>query len=96
MKPYKILAIAFLILFFLVVFNENSLAQCAMCKGAISEKANDGESNFGQGLNNGILYLMSFPYIIFGTLAFFWYKESKKGDGKSNSLLQAFKRKFNV
>jgi hypothetical protein len=94
MKPFKIFTIAFLMLFFLLFLNEAAMAQCAMCKGAIAEKVSDGESNFGEGLNKGILYLMAFPYMIFGAIAFFWYKESKKGSDKSSNILDNLKRKF--
>lgn len=93
MKSIKIVTIAFLMLFFLLILNDESMAQCAMCKGAISEKVSDGESNFGEGINKGILYLLAFPYMIFGTIAFFWYKESKKGTDKSG-ILDNLKSKF--
>jgi len=33
---------------------------------------------FSAGLNMGILYLFIMPYLIFGTLAFFWFRATKK------------------
>ena len=42
---------------FLAFVSETS-AQCAMCKEIVEE------SDFGSGLNTGILYLMTVPYII--------------------------------
>tara|TARA_B100000780_G_C21099197_1_gene443508 strand:+ start:530 stop:757 length:228 start_codon:yes stop_codon:yes gene_type:complete len=44
-------------------------AQCSMCRAVVQNNAD----NLGQGLNNGILYLMGFPYIIIivvGTILF--------------------------
>lgn len=49
-------------------------AQCAMCKTA-KEKNTAGK---GKGLNTGIVYLMSIPYLAVGGLAFLWYRSSKK------------------
>lgn len=51
-------------------------AQCSMCK-AVAESANGG--GFGTGLNYGILYLMVFPYLIIGFVAFRLYKAKKAG-----------------
>lgn len=94
MKAFKIVAVVVLIAFFVLFLSEGSLAQCAMCKGAISDKANNGDSDFGAGLNKGILYLMAFPYMIFGAIAFFWYKESKKSSGKSSKVFDILKSRF--
>ena len=51
-----------------------SLAQCSMCK-AVAETADEG--GFGAGLNYGILYLMIFPYLIIGGIAFKMYRAKK-------------------
>lgn len=53
-----------------------SFAQCSMCK-AVAETANGG--GFGAGLNYGILYLMIFPYLIIGGIAFKLYRSRKAG-----------------
>ncbi|HEY9168939.1 MAG TPA: hypothetical protein VIN72_05590 [Lutibacter sp.] len=39
-------------------------AQCAMCRAVVES----GSSSEAAGLNSGILYLMSFPYILMATL----------------------------
>lgn len=49
-------------------------AQCSMCK-AVAESADQG--GFGAGLNYGILYLMIFPYLIIGGIAFKLYRAKK-------------------
>jgi hypothetical protein len=49
-------------------------AQCSMCK-AVAETADGG--GFGTGLNYGIVYLMIFPYLIIGGIAYKIYKNKK-------------------
>jgi hypothetical protein len=51
-----------------------NFAQCSMCK-AVAESANEG--GFGAGLNYGILYLMLFPYLIIGGIAYRLYRARK-------------------
>ena len=52
-------------------------AQCAMCK-ATAETSRDAGSSVAEGINKGILYIFMMPYIIIGTIAFFWWKARKK------------------
>ena len=58
------------------IFGEHTLgfAQCSMCK-AVAETADGG--GFGAGLNYGIVYLMIFPYLIIGGIAYKIYKNKK-------------------
>lgn len=59
----------------LLIFSiKNSMAQCAMCKAVVE----GGEQNIAEGVNNGITYLMVFPYILVGVLAYFLYRNRKK------------------
>ncbi|WP_116105249.1 hypothetical protein [Lewinella sp. IMCC34191] len=52
-------------------------AQCPMCRAtAESNLANGGTE--GQGLNQGILYLLGMPYVLVGTIAFIWWRNRKK------------------
>jgi len=74
------------IIFFLSIILQtligfNATAQCAMCKSSI--ESNQKEQVFrakarAEGLNTGILYLMVLPYIMFGVIGYFWYKNSKR------------------
>ena len=57
-----------LILFFVFVFMIDSWAQCSMCRLAAETSFASG-SEIGKGLNNGILYIMIIPYILFAILA---------------------------
>jgi len=58
------------ILIFCFLFSFTVNAQCAMCRAVL-------ESEEGQttavGVNNGIVYLMSVPYILVGGLGFMIY-----------------------
>ncbi len=51
-------------------------AQCPMCRmSAESNLANGGSE--GAGLNKGILYLLSLPYLLVMFLGFVWYRNRK-------------------
>lgn len=58
----------------LIFFIEKTKAQCAMCKAVVE----GGEQNIAAGVNNGITYLMIFPYLLVGVLAYFLYQNRKK------------------
>ncbi len=52
-------------------------AQCPMCRmSAESNLANGGTE--GRGLNNGILYLLSLPYLLVLCLGFIYYRNRKQ------------------
>ncbi|MCT4625316.1 MAG: hypothetical protein N4A46_16955 [Schleiferiaceae bacterium] len=70
----KFLYITFLVLS-LFVF-QTAEAQCSMCK-AVAESNLEGGGAAAVGLNNGIMYLMAFPYIMMATIAFLWYRHKK-------------------
>ena len=62
------------ILFILVLFiSEITRAQCAMCKAVVE----NGNVTMAEGVNDGITYLMVFPYILVGTLFYFLYRHKK-------------------
>ncbi len=58
------------------LFPESLPAQCVMC-GASIESSEDGE-NIIKGVKKGIAYLMLFPYVLMGAVAYFWYRNYKK------------------
>ena len=56
-------------------------AQCPMCKAALTSSRDHGnkhEQNVGNGINKGILFLLSAPYFLIGTAGFVYYKAQKK------------------
>ena len=56
-------------------------AQCAMCRTALSESP-EGRQLQG-GFNNAILFLLPFPYLVFGTLAAAIWLSRKKSQAES-------------
>ena len=54
--------------------SEAMSAQCAMCKAVVE----NGDAEVAQGLNDGIMYLMVFPYILVGLLFYFIYRYKVK------------------
>ncbi|OAV44998.1 hypothetical protein [Lewinella sp. 4G2] len=73
-----------LLLCILVLPLGDLLSQCPMCRAtAESNLANGGTE--GQGLNNGILYMLGMPYVLIGTIAFLWWK-NRRGDEEAEPL----------
>ncbi|MFK7900212.1 MAG: hypothetical protein AB8B61_05600 [Cyclobacteriaceae bacterium] len=57
-------------------------AQCAMCKAAL-ESSEDGQEVI-TGVKRGIGYLMLFPYVLMGGIAYFWYRNYKKAKNNNS------------
>lgn len=75
----KIKSLIFIILLILLATVDVS-AQCAMCKAVVETNLEAGGTK-GAGLNDGILYLMSIPYIavlVFGVLFYLQNKKTPK------------------
>lgn len=54
-------------------------AQCVLCRSSVeSNRADNKLSKFGNGLNKGILFLMTVPYVLVGTVGFLWYRSNRK------------------
>lgn len=68
MKKYILLTIVFL-------FSAFAKAQCAMCRAVIES---GGDTAAAEGINNGITYLMVFPYILVGGIIYFVYRSTRK------------------
>jgi hypothetical protein len=49
-------------------------AQCSMCRAVIESSGNE---NVAEGLNNGITYLMVFPYLLVGAIIFLVYRNTQ-------------------
>lgn len=63
-----------LVLFFLLAtFSAES--QCAMCR-AVLESDESGQA--AKGINNGIVYLMIFPYLLIAGVGYTIYRSRKK------------------
>lgn len=71
----------FSILFFVWLIVVGSLeagAQCAMCRATLENNVSNGQPGIAAGINFGILYLFSAPYIALSIIAYFWYRTSRK------------------
>jgi hypothetical protein len=75
----KKLFVLVLLLFSLEIFQ--SQAQCAMCRRVAEtnyKQGNNAAMKRGKSLNNGILYLLSVPYLIGAVGALALYKNRKR------------------
>jgi len=57
----------------LIVISADLAAQCPMCKMAAESNLENG-GTAGKGLNKGILYILTMPYLLVATIGFIWYK----------------------
>ncbi len=55
-----------------------SVAQCAMCRTQLENNVSNGDPGIAAGINTGILYLLSMPYLSILVIGYFWYKSSRK------------------
>lgn len=63
-----------LILLILLLVPDLVQAQCAMCRAVLESEADQGAA---KGINDGILYLMVFPYLLIGGVGYFIYRSRK-------------------
>ena len=56
-------------------------AQCAMCTTAVESNSKSGAKTTG-GLNNGIIYLLTAPYLAVAAVGLIWYKKYRRKDVK--------------
>jgi len=80
MKKFSKVVVFLFSLTVMIAFADISAsAQCALCRSSVeSNRADDKLSKFGNGLNKGILFLMTVPYILVGTVGFLWYRSNRK------------------
>lgn len=81
-----------LVLLLMVGVMPDLLAQCAMCRGTVESTISGGRSVVASQLNIGILYLLAAPYLIISTIAFLWYRNSKKEHGKRLEIAGRLRR----
>lgn len=66
-----------ILILLLLPFGVELMAQCPMCRMAAESNLDNGGTE-GRGLNTGILYLFSMPYLIAGILGFIWWRNRVK------------------
>jgi hypothetical protein len=74
MKTIKIVCLSIL----LSCLFSPAIAQCAMCRQSVESNIDGEDKTVGKGLNKGILYLMSIPYLVLGGIGYMIYKAKKK------------------
>lgn len=68
-------------LFLTCLFPVLAGAQCAMCRAVLESSENKGQA---EAINEGIMYLMIWPYILIGGIGFFvWWSLRKKSEKTS-------------
>ena len=72
MKPARLLSILFVVLPLV-----STWAQCAMCRTQLENNVSNGDIGIAAGLNTGILYLLSLPYLAIMVLGYVWYRNSR-------------------
>jgi hypothetical protein len=60
----------------------DAMAQCAMCRSTLENNYSNGNPGIAAGINTGILYLLSMPYLAVIVIAYLWYKSSKNAQKK--------------
>ena len=77
-----------LIILVIVCFipNQETMAQCAMCKSNLEMAREGGGTNVGNTLNNGIMYLLVLPYAIAAVFGFIYYKKYKSKKAAEQKL----------
>jgi hypothetical protein len=76
-------------LMLLTLSSERIFAQCAMCRSTIENNYSNGDPGIAAGINTGILYLLSMPYLAAMIIAYLWYKSSKNASKKLSDSVTA-------
>ena len=75
----------FVALVVLMIISVSTNAQCAMCAGQV-ESATSAGSSIALGVNKGVLYIFMMPYLIMGTLGYFWWRGRKKAQSADHNI----------
>ncbi|HEX6225862.1 MAG TPA: hypothetical protein VFZ52_15695 [Chryseolinea sp.] len=78
-----------LMLILLITLSENAIAQCAMCRSTLENNYSNGDPGIAAGINTGILYLLSMPYLAIIIIGYLWYKSSKNASKKLSDSITA-------
>ncbi len=76
----------FVSVIFLMICLVNQVgAQCAMCRSTLENNYSNGSPGIAAGINTGILYLLSMPYLAVIIIGYLWYKSSKNAQKQLHS-----------
>lgn len=76
MKAIKLFLVIFIFTISVQIPTQVS-AQCAMCTLNADNSVQNGNTE-GNGLNNGILYLLAAPYLAVAAVGIIWYKKYRR------------------
>jgi hypothetical protein len=65
-------------LFLALAVTQPASAQCSMCRAVADSGNKTSDTKVGAGLNTGILYLLSVPYLLGGAAFWIWYRNRRK------------------
>lgn len=71
----------FYIILILLLFPVTMEAQCSMCRAVLETESTQSAA---KGINDGIMYLMIFPYLLMCGVAYFVWRAFKKSDETSS------------
>ena len=63
------------VLLVLMLVSFDAEAQCAMCRAVLESEA---DQSAAKGINNGIMYLMIFPYLLMAGVAYMVWRSRRK------------------
>lgn len=55
----------------------DAAAQCAMCRSTLENNYASGNPGIAAGINTGILYLLSMPYLAVLIIGYLWFKSTR-------------------
>lgn len=80
-SAWKSISVLLLLIQLLTVVNTESSAQCPMCKTTVEANQKDGGKGLGRGLNTGILYLLSMPFLAVGSISALYIYRKRRENG---------------
>lgn len=81
----------FILVLLSFLINADAWAQCAMCSMNAENSVQNGNTQ-GNGLNDGILYLLAAPYLAVAAVGYLWYKKYRR----KNVILNMKDEKINL
>lgn len=60
-----------------LLLSGSAYSQCSMCSATAENSVANGNTE-GDGLNDGILYLLAAPYLAVACVGYLWYKKYRK------------------
>jgi hypothetical protein len=71
----KQVCVRFVSVFFGLLSSALAGAQCAMCRATAESASDNVDKGIGEGLNSGIVYLMSAPYVLLVAVGIVFYRK---------------------